>query len=214
MTGGSTVHSINTEIRATVASLTWDTQLIVCDITTVCRTGPSDLSMSRRFEKSFWLTEEEKWQKFENVQCASRDGPNSETILCRTCEMYFSYLSQKQSQPFQKLFKLNFEVEILPVLYCASLNEPLGQTSARSHRPILEPPESTIECSDITNALVGISGETVPEGGNLCIYCVQWCHLWAVVLNSQLVCHTTLLPHQGVLASTANFNYSEYFYKN
>ncbi len=33
-TGGSTVHSINTEIRATVASLTWDTQLIVCDITT------------------------------------------------------------------------------------------------------------------------------------------------------------------------------------
>ncbi len=25
-------------------------------------------------------------------------------------------------------------------------------------------------CSDITNTLVGISGETVPEGGNLCIY--------------------------------------------
>ncbi len=34
-TGGSTVHSINMEIRATVASLTWDTQLIVCDITTI-----------------------------------------------------------------------------------------------------------------------------------------------------------------------------------
>ncbi len=69
-------------------------------------------------------------------------------------------------------------------------------------------------CSDITNALVGISGETVPEGGNLRIYYVQWCHLKAVVLNSQLVCHTTLLPHQGVLASAANFNYSEYFYNN
>ncbi len=26
------------------------------------------------------------------------------------------------------------------------------------------------ECSDITNTLVGISGETVPEGRNLCIY--------------------------------------------
>ncbi len=36
-----------------------------------------------------------------------------------------------------------------------------------------------------------------------------------VVLNSQLVCHTTLLPHQGVLALlafTTNFKYSEYFY--
>ena len=30
----------------------------------------------------------------------------------------------------------------------------------------------------------------------------------------QLVCHTTLLPHQGVLASTDNFKYSEYFYNN
>ncbi len=40
-TGGSTVHSINTEIRATVASLTWDTQLIVYDITTLVPT-PTD----------------------------------------------------------------------------------------------------------------------------------------------------------------------------
>ncbi len=50
-------------------------------------------------------------------------------------------------------------------------------------------------CSDITNTLVGISGETVPKGGNLHIYWPSnhaiW---WAVVLNSQLVCHTTLLP--------------------
>ncbi len=75
-------------------------------------------------------------------------------------------------------------------------------------------PSRQTYCSDITNTLVGISGETVPEGGNLRIYCVQWCHLKAVVLNSQLVCHTTLLPHQRVLASTANFNCSEYFYKN
>ncbi len=27
-----------------------------------------------------------------------------------------------------------------------------------------------LACSDITNTQVGISGETVPEGGNLCIY--------------------------------------------
>ena len=27
-----------------------------------------------------------------------------------------------------------------------------------------------VRCSDITNTQVGISGETVPEGGNLCIY--------------------------------------------
>ncbi len=40
-TGGSTVHSINMEIRATVASLTWDTQLIVCDITTLVEEGSS-----------------------------------------------------------------------------------------------------------------------------------------------------------------------------
>ncbi len=69
-------------------------------------------------------------------------------------------------------------------------------------------------CSDITNTLVGISGETVPEGWNPCIYWVQWWHLVVMVLNSQLVCHTTLLPHQGVLASTANFKYSKYFYNN
>ncbi len=37
---------------------------------------------------------------------------------------------------------------------------------------------------------------------------------WVVVLNSQLVYHTTLLPYQGALASTANFKYSEYFYNN
>ncbi len=56
-------------------------------------------------------------------------------------------------------------------------------------------PEKTFECGDITNTLVGISGETVPKGGNLCIYWPSnhtiW---WVVVLNSQLVCHTTLLP--------------------
>ncbi len=34
-----------------------------------------------------------------------------------------------------------------------------------------------ILCSDITNTLVGISGETVPKGGNLHIYYVQSCHL-------------------------------------
>ena len=32
-------------------------------------------------------------------------------------------------------------------------------------------------CSDITNTLVGISGEMVPEGRNLHIYYVQSCHL-------------------------------------
>ncbi len=30
--------------------------------------------------------------------------------------------------------------------------------------------EGSLACSDITNTLVGITGETVPEGGNLCIY--------------------------------------------
>ncbi len=41
-----------------------------------------------------------------------------------------------------------------------------------------------VDCSDITNTLVGISGETAPNGGNLRIY---WVHsgaiCWAVVLN-------------------------------
>ncbi len=34
-----------------------------------------------------------------------------------------------------------------------------------------------MECSDTTNTLVGIPGETVPKGRNLCIYYVQSCHL-------------------------------------
>ncbi len=57
-------------------------------------------------------------------------------------------------------------------------------------------------CSDITNTLVGISGETDPGGGNLLFYWVHSGAIWqAVVPNSQLVCHTTLLPHQGAVAS-------------
>ncbi len=34
-----------------------------------------------------------------------------------------------------------------------------------------------VQCSDITNTQVGISGETVPEGGNLHMYYVQKQHL-------------------------------------
>ncbi len=55
-------------------------------------------------------------------------------------------------------------------------------------------------CSDITNTLVGISGETVPEGGNLRIYwpLFQWCHLWAVVLTFETgVSHHTPPPPGG-----------------
>ncbi len=59
-----------------------------------------------------------------------------------------------------------------------------------------------VGCSDITNTQVGISGETVPEGGNLHIYWPSSNHaLWWVVIlttNSQLVCHTTLPPVGGV----------------
>ncbi len=62
----------------------------------------------------------------------------------------------------------------------------------------------------ITNTQVGISGETDPGGGNLHIYYVQ---KWHLADGSNIwVCHTTLLPHQGALASTDNFWYSEYFY--
>ncbi len=59
-----------------------------------------------------------------------------------------------------------------------------------------------VSCSDITNTLVGISGETDPGGRNLLFYWVHSGAIWqAVVLNSQLVYHTTLLPHQGAVAS-------------
>ncbi len=44
-------------------------------------------------------------------------------------------------------------------------------------------------CSDITNTQVGISGETVPKGGNLCIYCV---HNGVVLIGVSH--HTILLP--------------------
>ncbi len=67
-------------------------------------------------------------------------------------------------------------------------------------------------CSDITNTLNGISSETELDGGNRPIYYVHSGDICReVVLNSQLVCHTTLLPHQGALA-LANFKNSEYFY--
>ncbi len=63
-------------------------------------------------------------------------------------------------------------------------------------------------CGDITNTLVGISGETVPEGGNLHIYCVHLVSDGSKFAAS--VSHHTP-PPPGALASTANFNYSEYF---
>ncbi len=49
------------------------------------------------------------------------------------------------------------------------------------NRPELSPKgvvfENLTKCSDITNTLVGISGETVPQGRNLRIYYVQKQHL-------------------------------------
>ncbi len=57
----------------------------------------------------------------------------------------------------------------------------------------------------ITNTLVGISGETVPEGGNLCIYYVQSHHL--VSGGSKFtagVSHHTPPPAGGV-GSTQQF---------
>ena len=71
-------------------------------------------------------------------------------------------------------------------------------------------------CSDITNTLVGISGETVPEGRNLRIYWPHSNHAiwWAVVLTFGTgVSHHTP-PPVGVLAVPNNFKYSEYFYNN
>ncbi len=50
-------------------------------------------------------------------------------------------------------------------------------------------------CSDITNDQLGISGETGHGGANLCLLNEQCCHLYHGGSNSQLVCHTTLLPH-------------------
>ncbi len=43
-----------------------------------------------------------------------------------------------------------------------------NQRDKMRRKSIFEP--NRAYCSDITNTLVGISGETVPEGGNLCIY--------------------------------------------
>ncbi len=40
----------------------------------------------------------------------------------------------------------------------------------------------------------------------------QCCHLSRGGSNSQLVCHTTLLPHQGGGLASANWLYSKYFY--
>ncbi len=54
-------------------------------------------------------------------------------------------------------------------------------------------------CSDITNDQLGISGETdAVVRISMFIICTV---LSSSGLNSQLVCHTTLLPHQGGLAS-------------
>ncbi len=40
-----------------------------------------------------------------------------------------------------------------------------------------------VNCSDITNTLVGISSETVPGGGNLCIYYVHSAAIYETVVQ-------------------------------
>ncbi len=52
-----------------------------------------------------------------------------------------------------------------------------------------------VQCSDITNTLVGISGETARWRESLALLNEQCCHLSRGGSNLQLVCHTTLLPH-------------------
>ncbi len=55
-----------------------------------------------------------------------------------------------------------------------------------------------ILCGDITNTLVGISGETVPEGGNLRIYWPLSNHaIWWVMVFTAGVSHHTPPPPGG-----------------
>ncbi len=49
-------------------------------------------------------------------------------------------------------------------------------------------------CSDITNTLIGISGETVPEGGNLHIYYVHSATIYEAVVQIHNWCVT---PHSS-----------------
>ena len=68
---------------------------------------------------------------------------------------------------------------------------------------VISPQESTqfrsvsAPCSDITNTLVGISGETVPEGGNLRIYWPSNHAIWWVVVFTAGVSHHTPPPPGG-----------------
>ncbi len=50
------------------------------------------------------------------------------------------------------------------------------------------------QCSDITNMLVGISGETVPKGGNLCIYYAHSAAIYEAVVQIHSWCVT---PHSS-----------------
>ncbi len=71
-----------------------------------------------------------------------------------------------------------------------------------------------IHCSDITNDQFGISEETGFWGGNLPIYWVISRYLVVVVLTISQVCHTTFLPHLGVMASVAIFHmYTQFYHK-
>ncbi len=64
---------------------------------------------------------------------------------------------------------LENQVNLLDLL-SSFLSEAAQHESPLTDATVLECRGNRTCCSDITNALVGISGETAPEGGNLRIY--------------------------------------------
>ncbi len=127
-------------------------------------------------------------------------APETSEISFISLWLYLAYLEPSECSCLHKIFALGKLHAKNDFLFGADRGDYLRWINSCTSLIVRR------QCGDITNDQFGFSEETVFRGdffwgGNLPIYWVQSCHLVSSSNNSGQVCHTTFLPHQGVLAS-------------
>ncbi len=124
--------------------------------------------------------------------------PFSQQVWCAGGWRRGAHLSLLNSAVLSRLV-YGLRIKVLFVLF-AHLLRSVEQNKKDSVSVTVDVDTNSMDmtCSDITNTQVGISGETVPEGGNLCIYRPHSNHTiwWVVVLTFEagVSHHTPPLP--------------------
>ncbi len=182
-------------------SLQWPTRFVLS------AQGDINLVQVRRQTNAISCKNTVLWQN--RISCHSQQlafvsvfSPRLFLLLHRLCflPIWSSKMLQIKSNPEQREL----------ACCCAAENRPprfrFEQNPSVISKSVLKDLVWKKKCSDITNTQVGISGETVPEGGNLCIYYVQKQHLvlWFEVWDWCVTPHSS--PSRGCWQCLTIFN--------